>query len=323
MFYTHGRLDRADHLRRDETALRGLRQQASTRLIPVWRGNVLVTDGDAAQPVLASLPVGAEVPATPPVWLGLVDEIPYFAINCSALSDEESLAVARQATPTGRAPSAARFSDLRVVGPLLPANEGALLAFARGMNHWHENTRHCARCGHPLRSQQGGHVLACTHEPCGRHEFPRTDPAVIMLVTSPETGAAGADHDNSERCLLGRSPAWPDGVYSTLAGFVEPGETLEQAVRREVFEEAGIRTEAETYIASQPWPFPRSIMLGFESRALNSDITIDPKELADAAWFSRGELREFGTWGDERYTRQLPRTDSIARFLIDRWLDGD
>jgi NAD+ diphosphatase len=137
-----------------------------------------------------------------------------------------------------------------------------------------------------------------------------------MLVT--QQLSAGEE----PRCLLGRAATWPAGVYSTLAGFVEPGESLEQAVQREVFEEAAIRTEDVRYIASQPWPFPRSIMLGFEAKAVSSDIKIDPEELEDARWFTRKELHTFGNWGDDRYKLQLPRHDSIARYLIDRWMNN-
>jgi len=140
-------------------------------------------------------------------------------------------------------------------------------------------------------------------------------PAVIMLVThQPTDGSA-------PRCLLGRSARWPSGVFSTLAGFVEPGESLEQAVQREVMEEVAIVTDNARYIASQPWPFPRSIMLGFEANALTTDIQCDPTEIADAKWFTAEELKTFGTWGDDAFELQMPRTDSIARFLINHWLD--
>ena len=135
-----------------------------------------------------------------------------------------------------------------------------------------------------------------------------------MLVTRDATDTSPA------LCLLGRNAAWPPGVFSTLAGFVETGESLEQAVQREVYEEANIKTEDVRYIASQPWPFPRSIMLGYEARAVSTEITIDTNELDDARWFSASDLQSFGTWGDSQYEFQLPRTDSIARYLIDRWI---
>lgn len=135
-----------------------------------------------------------------------------------------------------------------------------------------------------------------------------------MLVTRPATKNSPA------LCLLGRNQNWPKGVFSTLAGFVETGESLEQAVQREVLEETSISTENVRYIASQPWPFPRSIMLGFEATATSSQIRCDPDELDDAQWFSAEQLKTFGTWGDEAYELQLPRQDSIARLLIERWM---
>ena len=136
-----------------------------------------------------------------------------------------------------------------------------------------------------------------------------------MLVTR-------TDESGEEWCLLGRSPVWPKGMYSTLAGFVEVGESLEQAVAREVFEESGIDVEQVRYIDSQPWPFPRSIMLGFSAVATTEKITLDKNELEDARWFTRNDLKHFGTWGDPNYEFQMPRTDSIAHALITRWLKG-
>ena len=163
-------------------------------------------------------------------------------------------------------------------------------------------------------SSNGGHVRKCSNAECNYLAFPRTDPAVIMLVTySPKEGG-------EPLCLLGRSPAWPEGVYSTLAGFVEPGESLESAVQREVLEEVSVHTEDVRYVASQPWPFPRSIMLGFEAIATTTDIQCDPDEIADAQWFTRSQLKTFGNWGDDTLDNKLPRPDSIARFLIDRWI---
>ena len=336
MFYTHGALDRADRLRKDEVALAELRHAPDTRLLPVWRGTVLVTgtggtpdagasSGEASEreavaarppagPRLASLAHDVTLPDGDPVFLGLVDDVAHFAVPIGDLDDAARAALAGRATTPDGEPLAASFEDLRVVGPALPANEGALLAYARGLIWWQENTRFCERCGRPLASLSGGHARRCDDPDGGHVTFPRTDPAVIMLVTHD------AGDGTPARCLLGRSPAWPEGVFSTLAGFVEPGESLEQAVAREVFEESAVETTDVRYVASQPWPFPRSIMLGFEARATTTAIDIDPVELADARWFTREELATFGNWGDETHALQLPRPDSIARFLIDRWI---
>ena len=335
MFYTHGALDRADALRKDPDAIAALRARADARLLPVWKGAVLVSrwSEDAPDPgstapgrplprppagvVAATLPgdaaLGDTDAAVGEIFLGLVDGAPLFAVSVSARGDAPPTEVARLADDGAGAPLAAEFSDLRVVGPVLSADDGALLAYARGLVWWAETVRYCSRCGRELRPSNGGHVRTCTREDRPHAHFPRTDPAVIMLVVhAPGDGAP-------ERCLLGRAPAWPPGVFSTLAGFVEPGESLEQAVSREVLEEAGIATEDVRYVASQPWPFPRSIMLGFTARATSEAIEIDPAELADARWFTREELAGFGQWGDPGDGPKLPRPDSIARFLIDSW----
>lgn len=200
---------------------------------------------------------------------------------------------------------------------LLPALQGsglddaALVFHALGLAEWHWATRHCPRCGGALRSASAGHELHCTS--CGKAQFPRTDPAVIMVVTSGEPGSA------DERCLLGRSPQWPAGRFSTLAGFCEPGESLEDAVRREVFEEVGVRVGAVEYFGNQPWPLPASLMLGFVGRAESTDIDLDEHEIVDARWFTRAEMLEQATSGEI----VLPGGVSISRSLIEHWHGGE
>ncbi len=312
MFYTNSNLDRADHLRKDAEHLKQLRNASTTRLIPVKNGKSLVA-ADATAPVALMLKADAHQ-ADIEVFLGLVDSQAYFAIDVSTMSDSEAHALALIATDAQGQQQPGLFSDLRHIGPLMPAQEGSMLAYARGLIYWNSHTTHCSRCGNTLKSVNGGHVRACTH--CEHMAFPRTDPAVIMLVTHQPT-------NGPEICLLGRSPAFPEGVYSTLAGFVEPGESLEMAVQREVLEEASIKTTDVQYVASQPWPFPRSIMLGFHARATTTDIHCDPIELEDAQWFTKEQLLTFGNWADETEGYKLPRTDSIARYLIDLWLAGE
>lgn len=316
MIYTHGQLDRADHLRKDETRQTELFNSEQAQFLPVWHGKLLVGDNEDGKPHMLSIPISASVTAEPHrIFLGLIDERPVFALSIAStdesdLGEWESLAQAQHAASNN-----IRFEDLRVIGPALAANEGALMAYARGLIYWHDACQFCSRCGGALHSTNAGHNKICRGENCNYHSFPRTDPAVIMLVTLPATD------DSPALCLLGRNQNWPTGVFSTLAGFVETGESLEQAVQREVFEEANITTEDVRYIASQPWPFPRSIMLGFEATATSTEITIDPVELDDARWFTVDQLKTFGTWGDDNEALKLPRTDSIARFLIDRWID--
>jgi len=204
------------------------------------------------------------------------------------------------------------FADLRRVGSLLPAQDAALLAYARGMIAWHRRHRHCGVCGAATAPRHGGHVRVCTA--CGTETYPRTDPAVIMLVHRPA-------HDGEPaRCLLARSARFRAGMYSTLAGFVEPGESLEDAVARETLEETGVRVGRVTYVGSQPWPFPSSIMLGFRAEAETTALAVDGEEIADARWFSVAELAAFGEWGDDDAAFRLPRRDSIARLLVDGWV---
>jgi NAD+ diphosphatase len=188
---------------------------------------------------------------------------------------------------------------------------GAPLVFhALGLAEWLFVTRFCPRCGGALEVRKAGHELVCTG--CGRSQFPRTDPAVIMIVAAGDPGA------EDERCLLGRQAVWPEGRYSTLAGFCEPGETLEDAVRREVFEETGVVVGAVEYFGNQPWPLPASLMLGFVGRAESLDITVDQDEIEDARWFTRAEMRAEAEAG----TLVLPGGVSISRSLVEHWYGG-
>jgi NAD+ diphosphatase len=193
---------------------------------------------------------------------------------------------------------------LRTVGPRLGAVDAGLVVQAQALGEWHRAHRFCPRCGGGLLVSGGGYVLRC--ESCDRQQFPRTDPAVIMLVT------------DGDRALLGRQPVWPAGRYSTLAGFVDPGESLEQAVAREVMEEAGIEVTDVTYFGNQPWPFPSSLMVGFFARAVTTDIHVDDDELEAARWFSRDEVRAETAAG----TLVLPGGISISRSLVEAWYGG-
>jgi NAD+ diphosphatase len=181
---------------------------------------------------------------------------------------------------------------------------------ALGLAEWRHATRHCPRCGGLLEMRASGHELQCVD--CGRRQFPRTDPAVIMTVTSGEPGS------EDERLLLGRQAAWPPGRFSTLAGFCEPGETLEDAVRREVKEETGVDIGDVTYFGNQPWPLPASLMIGFNGRADSTDITVDEVEIEDARWFTRAELKSQADAGE----LVLPGGVSISRSLVEHWYGG-
>jgi len=206
----------------------------------------------------------------------------------------------------------AEWLPLRGLLPLLVNDtdpEAPLVLHALGLAEWLFVTRFCPRCGESLTPRKAGHELTCTN---GHTQFPRTDAAVIMLVTAGEPGSA------DERCLLGRQAVWPEGRFSTLAGFYEPGETLEDAVRREVAEEVGVRVGAVEYFGNQPWPLPASLMLGMIGRAESTEITVDEHEIEEARWFTRAEMRELAESGSVL----LPGGVSISRSLIEHWYGG-
>ncbi len=198
------------------------------------------------------------------------------------------------------APDEGRFEELRPLLAQLREDETRLLSYARALLVWRARHRHCGVCGSPTQAQRAGHLMVCTSPGCGTEFFPRIDPAIIVLVTA------------GTKALLGRQKSWPAGRYSTLAGFVEPGETLEEAVAREVEEETGVRVEAVSYFASQPWPFPASLMLGFHAAAAERAVRLNG-ELEDARWFERSELQSAAG-------PLLPQPHTIARQLIDHWL---
>ncbi|HEX2463944.1 MAG TPA: NAD(+) diphosphatase [Thermoanaerobaculia bacterium] len=295
--FAAGSLDRQSHLRPDPGWLESLLRSAESRVTLVWRTQSLVRLGDvptAAQLALAQAPLGATAgdgDARPLVFLGARGERAYFALDVSDLDDPLS------ALPEVRD---VEFQDLRQAAAIVEPEDGALLAYARAMMTWHQRHRFCGACGAPTESQQAGHLRRCTRPECAAEIFPRTDPAVIMLVC------------DGEWCMLGRQARWPPGVYSALAGFVEPGESLEDAVAREVMEEAGVAIEGCEYHSSQPWPFPSSIMLGFWATARRGEVRVDGSELEEARWLHRDQVLAQEV--------RLPPKLSIARRLIDDWL---
>ncbi|WP_404382538.1 NAD(+) diphosphatase [Caenispirillum salinarum] len=303
LHYTGQPLDRADHLREED--IRTLLSGDRLRVLPVWRGRHAV--GPDRMPLWRTRPEPGPA-AEAPVFLGRdAAGITWATEDLSARPPADPDDKDRGPGPLAGLEAEAQWLDLRTFGVTLPAALAATLAYARGMIFWHAGHRFCGRCGAPTEVGRGGHIRLCTNTDCAAPSFPRTDPAVIMLVT------------DGDRCLLGRQAQWPDGMVSTLAGFVEPGETLEEAVAREVMEEAGIRVGAVTYRASQPWPFPSSLMLGFWAAAETTAITVDERELAHAAWFHRDDLAAMGEVGDGAPGWKLPRRDSISRWLIETW----
>jgi NAD+ diphosphatase len=298
--YTGSPLDRVSDRRDDAEFVAALLADPQTLYAPVWRARSLLRGVSAGQPEAVFLTAGAaqsvRMAGGPWALLGLWQGRAVVAVDCSAAEDPLPL------LPGGDGFDGIGFTDLRGVAGLLPAGEAAILAHARGLMHWRNRHRFCGHCGASCTPRAAGNVVVCMA--CDSQHFPRTDPAVIMLVA------------RGDRCLLGHSTRFPTTtMYSTLAGFVEPGESLEEAVRREVLEETAIEVGAVRYHSSQPWPFPSSIMLGFHAEGLSEAITIDPNELRDARWFGRTELADPAAHGFA-----LPRADSIARRLIEDWL---
>ena len=236
------------------------------------------------------------------------DRTPVFAID---LSDADPVSVDTFQQSLG---PHTNFVDLRRIGPLLNADEAAIMAYGRGLCFWHRQNRFCGVCGHATRPARGGHVIQCQNTACKKEIYPRIDPAVIMLVESVDPDS------NKPVCLLGRHKGLPTGVYSTLAGYIDPGESMEEAVAREVMEESGIRIHAATYVASQPWAFPSSMMIGFRAQADYDQITVAEDELEDARWFTLEEVQGFAEPNSGASQISFPRKDSIARSLIELWL---
>ena len=308
-FFSGGAFDRAGLRRKDEGYIARLRQDPTTRMIPVWRDQHLILIKQEPEPVYLAPhevpPLAADDEQV--ALLGLVGEQAVFAFDISHID-----------APLDRPELSGRgdFVDIRDVGSLLSRADAQLMVLARALFYWHRRHAYCGVCGAPTLSGEAGHVRVCTNPPCGTTHFPRTDPAVIMLVT------------DGDRCLLGRRPGRQNFMYSTLAGFVEPGESLEEAVAREVMEETGIVATNIRYAHSQPWPFPANLMLGFYADAGTTDIRLNPDELADARWFTRDDVAELMAVRDRNEAERLggalhlPRPVSIARRLISEWLEG-
>ncbi|KIC45306.1 NUDIX hydrolase [Ruegeria sp. ANG-S4] len=309
-------LDRAAHIRGDADSMKQATTHPDAQCVMVWRGKVLVRgpdlDGLALVPMRHDLIQNASGGAIEaPVFLGNNDaSAPLFAMDISGWQAEgldlsgvgDFVDRTEQQHPD--LPDGHVFAELRRIMTRLSPRDAELAATAKAVIAWHDTHRFCARCGAPSEISQGGWQRSCPA--CGAHHFPRTDPVVIMLIT----------HGNS--VLMGRSPGWPEGMYSLLAGFVEPGETLEAAVRREVMEEAGVPVGEVQYLASQPWPFPASLMMGCAGRALSRDIKIDPVEIEDAMWVTRTEMMQ--AFSGEHPNLLPARKGAIAHFLLHHWL---
>lgn len=289
--FSTARLDRLGRIRKDAARVAEQLERGERVVIPVKGGRV-ATSAAGGSPQLVTLAM-ADLAVDPErdLWLlGSVDGQVFAAVDLDP--DDDGL-------DRHDLPDDIRWSGLREIGALLEPDDANLLATATGLATWHRTHRYCGACGTETRADWAGHRRLCPS--CKREHFPRTDPAIIVLVV------------HSDRALLARNPAWPPGFSSVLAGFVEPGESLEDAVAREVKEEVGLTVESVTYESSQPWPFPSSIMLGFRAEATDDAIDPDPEEIADACFYTRDELAH-GAVG-------MPPPMSIARRLIDDWLE--
>src|SRR5438270_10219842 len=314
-FYSHAGFERAGLRRRDTRWMLERIADPGSLFVPVWRNQNLVIELEGGEPRAAVLHSSSiseifgvsreRLAAGEVVFLGVIEERAHFALDLSPVEAPLDMLRSPALAASGVEAATVRFADLRQVGPRINRHEGALLALARAMMFWHARHRYCGLCGSPTRSEEAGHMRRCTNAACNAMHFPRTDPAVIMLVA------------DGERVLLGRNKNFPlPGMYSTLAGFVEPGESLEDAVAREVREETGVEVGAVPYHSSQPWPFPVNTMRGFHAAAATTEVSVDYGELEDARWFERGWL--LSHTDDDEF--RLPRRDSIARRMIEDWL---
>lgn len=290
-------LDRAAVQRRNADWVEEQKKRDDARFLPFWKHDPLVKTGDArglAWTTNAILEAAGDDPH--PVLLGLEDDVAHFAIDMSSIesSPEAELGV----------DGAAKFEDLRAVSGHLSANELGVAAQGRSLVDWHATNFWCPGCGGSTRPRQGGAMRVCGD--CSIEHYPRTNPVVIAVVT------------DGERCLLGRSRGWPAAMYSALAGFVEPGETLEDAMRREVKEEAGIDVGKVDYVKSQPWPFPSSLMIGCIGYAENTKIEVDPLEIESAEWFDRKTIRAALEGKSDELV--VPPAMAIAHHLVREWV---
>jgi NAD+ diphosphatase len=290
-------LHRASNERKDEAWLEQLSEVEGSLFLPFWRLSPLTYHSDAPRLLWLDATIRGRADGAPaPVLLGIRDSIAHYAIDVSSLDEPLTVLGAE----------GAEFSETRGVALSLPREEAGIVAHARSLLDWHQRNRFCAACGCETAPQRGGSMRKC--DACSAEHFPRTDPVVIMVVY------------RGNECLLGRRAGRPAGNFSALAGFIEQGETIEEAVRREVFEEVGLRIDEVTYFASQPWPFPSSLMIGCFARAASDDVQLDDDEIAEARWFSKAEARDAVAGRNPQLTLAGPV--AIAYHLIKAWSES-
>ena len=299
--FANSPLDRAAHLRTNQEWLAGALADKRTLFIPVWKLRpFLIKNREGRREagwITAELALPLMRPGATTVFLGVMRDMPHFAIDVSGGPDPSA---------DGVLAGLGHFADLRTVAEEIDPGDAAILAQAKSIIDWHQRHGFCANCGGPTSQADAGYKRYCVA--CNTEHFPRTDPVVIMLAL------------HGDSCLLGRQEKWPAGFYSALAGFVEPGETIEEAVARELTEEAGIKIGDVLFHSTQPWPYPSSLMIGCFARATTTDVTVDMTELSDARWFTRAEVKdalEKRGKGDLR----LPPPLAIAHQLVKSWIE--
>lgn len=300
--FANSPLDRAAHRRTDATWLANAMTQGNSAFMPLWKLNPFVIRGREARAeagwVTPELVRPLLRPDTLTIFLGEHRSSAHFAIDISAEADPER---------SGPLAGLGTFADLRTIAEEIDPSDAAILAQAKSLIDWHQRHRFCANCGNPTDMAEAGYKRVCPS--CSTEHFPRTDPVVIMLPTHGDT------------CLMGRQPKWPPGFYSALAGFIEPGEAIEEAVVRECKEEAGIDVDEVAFHSTQPWPYPSSLMIGCYARARTTEIHLDGNELADAKWFTRDQIRAAMVRGTREL--RLPPPLAIAHQLVKTWAEAD
>ncbi len=294
-FFISKNLDRMSERRINEDWVKEKLLSPDTLIIPLNNLKVLLTD-DNSRAVFIAPEFFNDCLNSPEhfIFLGSIENKHYFCVDVDNIK-----------IPIDKFITLGKFHELRLAAPIIAREYAGILAYARAMIYWHRNHIYCGACGYPTQIKLAGHKRICSNPKCTIEHFPRTDPAIIVLVS------------HEEKCLLARQPHWRKGQYATIAGFVEPGESLEQAVAREVFEETGIVLNKVWYRSSQPWPFPTAIMLGFRAESQNIEITLRDHELEDARWYGRDEIKEMLMDGSLKLSPKV----SISFRLIEEWFD--
>tara|TARA_S200000501_G_C20770510_1_gene720329 strand:+ start:60 stop:992 length:933 start_codon:yes stop_codon:yes gene_type:complete len=303
IYYNNALLDRSSVLRKDKQFLTNILQSKDVNFIPMWEEeNYFILDNEEIKPLILKkneLELNTNrISLDEMIFLGKINKKFYFSVNLKSKVKKDTLGIIQGDIIT---------DQLRNVIGSLTELDSSYLALAKGMTFWHEKNKFCGVCGSKTKIEEAGFVLKCVNKNCNQSHFPRTDAAIITLVS------------NKDKVLLARSSRFPQKMYSTLAGFVEPGESLELALKREVFEEVGVNVNKIEYFQSQPWPFPASLMLGFFAETEDTKLNVDKDEIEDANWFDISQLKDL-THPDITDGFKLPRFDSIARRLVNDWI---